>query len=227
VTLSKDSHRTLGTMLAVVCGAIAGPVQAAPCANAVAAQSVRQFFAEKRPGVPLPVAARALALPESVVASGLERAQVDSASATPERVRQIWKSIDAWGPRTQVKLVLAATGSLHSFAFPSLVPITQPDDGSGFLDVYADGGAGVHAHIQVAHVAAIFATDVPTASADKRTRAISFHDTDGRLILGVYAQIAKDPFDPAAVAGFARTRALVASLPGACPAPSGSQRPGA
>ncbi len=66
----------------------------------------------------------------------------------PSVVREVWKSIDAWGEKTSVKLVLASGGQ-HTFAFPSLVPITQSQmRNADLLDVYADGGkSGVNTRI--------------------------------------------------------------------------------
>lgn len=186
------------------------------CASAAEAQRVRTYYATKRPGVPLPVASRFLDVPEAIVASALPHEQSVGTPGSPQTVAQIWRSIDAWGPQTAVKLVLTSGGK-HAFAFPSLVPITQPDDDSGMLDVYADAGKGVHGHIQLAHVKAVYATDVPGTDPGKRTRAISLFAADGQLVLGVYASIAKESdADPQAIAGFARTWSLIRSLPRSC-----------
>jgi putative heme iron utilization protein len=188
------------------------------CASQADTQRVRDYYTGYRPGVPLPVPSRFLDVPEMVIASGLPAEQSIGTPGSPRIVKDIWKSIDAWGEKTAVKLVLTSGGK-HAYAFPSLVPITQPEDKSGYLDVYADGGKGVHAHIQVAHVKAVYATDIPGKEAARRTRAISFFGADGQLILGVYASIAAENADPAAVAGFAKTWELIRSLPRACAAP--------
>lgn len=187
------------------------------CASAADTQRVRDYYTNRRPGVPLPVPSRFLDVPEMVIASGLPADQSIGTAGSPEVVKHIWKSIDAWGEKTAVKLVLTSGGK-HAFAFPSLVPITQPDDGSGLLDVYADGGKGVHAHLQVAHVKTIYATEIPGKEAGRRTRAVSFFGADGQLVLGVYASIAAETPDPAAIAGFTKTWKLIQSLPRVCTA---------
>lgn len=187
-----------------------------PCASAAQVASVRDYFTNQRPGRPLPVPARAFNWPESVIASGLPVEQSVGVAATPALVRDVWKSIDAWGEKTAVKLVLA-TGSQHTFAFPSLVPITQTQNANAdLLDVYADGGKGVHTHISTPHVKAIYATDIPGKDAGQRTQAISFYNQDGSLALAIYAQIAGEKPDPAAIEGFKKTAARIKALPRVC-----------
>ncbi|WP_129781595.1 ChuX/HutX family heme-like substrate-binding protein [Peristeroidobacter soli] len=191
-----------------------------PCASAAQIASVHDYYTNQRPGRPLPVPARAFGWPESVVASGLPVEQSFGAAATPALVREIWKTIDAWGEKTSVKLVLASGGQ-HTFAFPSLVPITQPQNANAdLLDVYADGGKGVHTHISAPHVKAIYATDVPGKNAGQRTQAISFYNQDGSLALAVYAQIDGEKPDPAAIEGFKKTAAKIKALPRVCAPPT-------
>jgi len=186
------------------------------CATPTEAQRVRDYYQNLRPGVPLPVPSRFLDVPELVIASGLPERQSIGTPGSPEVTKRIWRSIDEWGPNTSVKLVLTS-GSKHAFAFPSLVPITQPDDKRGMLDVYADEGRGVHAHIQLALVDTVYATDLPGREPGKRTRAVSFFAREGHLILSVYASIAADAtHDPAAAAGFANTWKLIGSMPRVC-----------
>lgn len=187
-----------------------------PCASTAQIATVRDYFTNQRPGRPLPVPARAFNLPESIIASGLPVEESFGIAATPALIREIWKTIDAWGEQTSVKLVLT-TGGQHTFAFPSLVPITQPQNANADLyDVYADGGKGVHTHISTPHVKAIYATDIPGKDAGQRTQAISFYNHDGSLALAVYAQIAGEKPDPAAIEGFKKTAAKIKSLPRVC-----------
>lgn len=186
-----------------------------PCATEGQKAEVRSYYADQRPGVPLAVASRHFDYPELVIASGLPAEQSFGTAATPETTRKIWDSIDAWGAKTEVRLVLTPN-SEHAFAFPSLVPVTQPDEGDGYLDVYADEGRGVHSHIQLDRVAAIFASDIPVDMSGKRTQAISLFGHDGDLILGVYATIRGEEYEGDAVAGFERTRDLIGSMPRIC-----------
>lgn len=224
--MPSRAHRLPSTLFrAAVCSALLlsgglPTAQATPsCASADQARQIREFYGAKRPGVPLPVPARLFAVPEIIIASSLPAANAIGAVGSPDNFRKVWKSIDSWGPKTTVKVVLAP-GITHTFAFPSLVPISQPekDDGFGIYDVYADEGRGVHAHIKLADVEAIYASDMPGKTPPGRTRAISFYGADGQLIVAVYAQMAPDPVDAAAVEGFARTWEVVKSLPRLCAA---------
>lgn len=185
------------------------------CATMEQASNIQVFYEKTRPGVPLTVASRFFNVPEFVIASGLPASLSTGTAVTPDQVKTIWSSIDSWGAKTQVKLVVTP-GSKHAFAFPSLVPITQKDAKDGYIDVYADEGRGVHSHIQLDQVAAVYATELADAKPGFKTRAISFFGADGHLVIGVYASIKSDPFDDKAVAGFERTRALIASMPRIC-----------
>jgi len=185
------------------------------CATVEQASNIKTYYEKTRPGVPLTVASRFFNVPEFAIASGLPAALSIGTAVTPEQVKTIWSSIDAWGATTRVSLVVTP-GSKHAFAFPSLVPITQKDAKDGYIDVYADEGRGVHSHIQLDQVAAVYATELADPKPGFKTRAISFFGPDGHLVIGVYASIKSDPFDDKAVAGFERTRALIASMPRIC-----------
>lgn len=197
--------------------ATATPAAAAvpACATTDQLQNIRDYYTKLRPGVPLAVASRYFNVPEFTIASGLPAAEAIGTAVTPDEVKTIWSSIDGWGAATKVTLVVSPA-SKHAFAFPSLVPITQKDPRDGYIDVYADGGRGVHSHIQLSDVAAVYATDTPTGKEGFRTRSISLFNAEGDLVIGVYASIKQDPFDPAAVAGFERTRAVIAAMPRIC-----------
>lgn len=202
------------SMIACALATLPSQVYAA-CATKVQTDAVRGYYAGPRAGAPLPVASRHFNMSEMAIASALLPENAVGAAMTPDRIKQLWRSIDAWGAQTQVKLVLAPQGN-HSFAFPSQVPVAQPVDNDGFLDVYADGGRGVHAHLQLDRIASAFAIDLATNDPKFRTRGVSFFDADGALALGVYASIKTDPFDQKAVNGFASTWAMLASMPQIC-----------
>ncbi|MFC3712976.1 ChuX/HutX family heme-like substrate-binding protein [Sphingoaurantiacus capsulatus] len=189
--------------------------QAAVCATPEQVKNIRGYYEKLRPGVPLPVPSRYFNVPESVIPSALPTDQAVGTAVMPEIADQVWKSIDAWGPRTQVSLVFAPN-SKNSFAIPSLVPITQNDSSDGYLDVYADDGKGIHSHIQIADVAHIYAHDIPNGDNKNRTRGVSFYGQTGDLIMGVYASIKADPFDPKAVEGFGRTWNLLKAMKRPC-----------
>jgi putative heme iron utilization protein len=190
-----------------------------PCATPSQMPLIRDYYENQRPGRPLPVPGRHFNVPELVIASALPLQQSIGTPGSPQLAKEIWKSIDAWGARTPVKLVLTSGGK-HAYSFPSLVPITQPETDADWLDMYADEGKGVHAHINGPYVKAIYATDIPGKEAGQRTQGISFYNQEGNLILGVYAQVAGEQFDPAAVEGFKKTRALIESKSRVCAAQS-------
>lgn len=221
----KAGRRALKTgavlPLAAIVAAVALPASAqtgngAPiCATPAQKIFIQDYYTAKRPGVPLPVPSRYFEVPEAVVASALPAEISLGTAATPDVVRTVWSSIDAWGAETSVTLVVSPT-SQHAFAFPSLVPITQERSNPGYISVYADNGDGVHSHIQLDRVAAIFATDLPTDKPEFRTRGVSFFGADGHLIVGVYASIREGAFDQRAVDGFAATWSLIESMPRLC-----------
>jgi putative heme iron utilization protein len=204
----------------LLAGAQDRPKDAAlPCASPSHASLIRDFYESQKPGRPLPVPGRHFNVPESVIASALPPQKSIGTPGTVQATKDVWKSIDAWGASTSVKLVFTSGGK-HAYAFPSLVPIAQPDPNDGWLDMQADGGKGVHAHINGPYVKAIYVTDIPGKEAGQRTQAVSFYNQDGSLILGVYAQVAGESFDQAAVEGFKKTWALVESMPRVCAAKS-------
>jgi putative heme iron utilization protein len=193
----------------------AAPASAAGfCATPADVKSVASFYDTKRPGVPLPISARAVNLPEETVASALAPSQALGTPGSVETVKKVWASIDAWGPQAKIWLVFTMGGA-HSFVFPSLVPITQPSNGP-FYDAYADEGRGVHGHLKAEEVKAIYVADIPMKDASKRTRTVSFYDGSGKLIVGVYASLAKEAADETSVAGFAKTWELFKTLPRLC-----------
>jgi len=188
----------------------------APCADSFDKTMTREFYRNSRPGVPMPIPARQFNVPETLIVSALPADQFVGTPGEPERVREIWHSIDAWGEDTPVRLVFAVDGA-HTFNFPSLVPFTQPDDDSGFQDIYADGGAGVHGHLFRPLVKAVYAAQIPKGDGTF-TRTISFYNGDGGLILGVYASEPGKDANADAVAGFESTWALLETMPRICQA---------
>ncbi|WP_293852018.1 ChuX/HutX family heme-like substrate-binding protein [Steroidobacter sp.] len=190
---------------------------AVPCASATHAPMVRDFYENQKPGRPLPVASRHFNVAETVIASALPATQSIGTAGSAQVAQTVWKSIDEWGANTSIKLVLTSGGK-HAYSFPSLVPMAKPDTGEGWLDMYADDSKGVHAHINGQYLKAVFATDLPGPKAGERTQAISFYNQDGSLVLGVYARVAGETFDQAAVEGFKKTWAVIESLPRICAA---------
>lgn len=194
-----------------------GAAMAQPVTTYCAADADRQKIAETvsaRPGVPTVIYARTMDARELTVVSGLpESAFAVGVEATPERVKEIWSSIDDWGAETSTHIVFTMGGD-HVADFTSLVPITQPDDGSGFIDIYADNGDGVHGHVFLDLVKAVYAAELPGPGGV--TRMVSFYNEEGRLIFGVYPTIGAKPFDQRAVDGFDRTFEMLKSYAPLC-----------
>lgn len=93
----------------------------------------------------------------------------------------------------------------------------QEDLDDGWLDIYADNGDGVHGHLWLEPIRTVWAVDLPAKETGGHTRAISFFLPDGNLAISVYATLGSKKFDPAAIAGFERTRALLETMPRLCP----------
>ncbi len=168
------------------------------------------------PGAPVAISSRFLGMKEFTFASGLPAEQSVGAWITGEAVAELWKSIDDWGHDTMVRVVISPQ-SEHAFSYYGKVPMTQPGSDPGYLDAFMDSGNGIHAHIQLDKIAAVYATDLASEDPTRRTRGINFYDHHGHNVYGVYASIMRYEPDPAAIAGFERTRALIEAMPRACP----------
>ncbi|PZU51238.1 MAG: hypothetical protein DI568_01165 [Sphingomonas sp.] len=204
----------------ILCGVVAvlaaSPARAAApaCATPDQITAVRKEASEF-PGDPIAIVSRFVEVPEFAAATGLWPQMQVSARIDDKQALELWKSIEGWGADTMVRLVVSPS-SQHAFTLYSTMPKAQPEPDPGYLDVYADGDRGIHSHIQLSKIAAITATDIPTDKPGYRTRGINFFDRDGNNVFGVYASIKYYEPDPAALAGFDRTRALIAAMPRAC-----------
>lgn len=185
------------------------------CATDTEKEQVRAYYGEGKSGKPFAVPARTLDLVESKVASAMPYSKSIGVEGTPQKFRDIWASIEAWGAQTKVGMLLSSN-KVHTFNFPSLVPISLPDDGSGIQDIYADNGDGVHSHVKRSDIALVYAAKLPAGDKGYLTRTITFYDPRGELIFGVLAGEATGKGDPAAIAGFEKTWELIEGMPRAC-----------
>jgi putative heme iron utilization protein len=185
------------------------------CATTDDARVVQNYYANIRPGGPPPAAARLYRMPEATLVSALDPDHAYGVRSNRLLFDEVWKSIDSWGKDTKIGLVFTS-GGMHAWNFPSTVPQTQGSSSPIWHDMYADDGAGVHGHITPQEVEQIWALQLPTKDADKFTRIIGFYGSDGHLIVGLYVSENTKPFDPAALEGFERTRALLMTHPRAC-----------
>lgn len=166
------------------------------------------------PGAPMPILARRLHLPEVQVTTSIPAANRISAKVTPDQIKDIWTTIDAWGEKTQVRLIYTLGGN-HVYNFPSYIPMRQEDLDDGWLDIYADNGKGVHGHLWLDPIHSVHAVDIEDSDGE-HTRSISFYTEDGNLAIGVYSSVAGKDFDQAAVDGFISTRKFLSELPKIC-----------
>ena len=181
------------------------------CATDKVAAKVSKTYQDVA-GAPLPVVSRMTGQLEVHVATSIKDAV--TVAVTPELTKRIWTTIDAWGADTYTNLVFTMGGK-HVLDFRHKIPTREVDLDDGWLDIYADGGAGVHGHLWLDRVSTVVATEVP-GKGDHNTRAISFYGPDGKLAIGVYSSISTKEVDQAAVDGFYKTREFLASLPQAC-----------
>lgn len=163
-------------------------------------------------GAPLPVVSRMTGALEVHVATSLENSV--TVAVTPEEVKDIWTTIDAWGPDTYTNLVFTMGGK-HVLDFRHKIPTREADLDDGWLDIYADGGAGVHGHLWLERVTTVSAIEIP-GTGDHNTRAINFYGPDGKLAIGVYSSITTKEVDQKAVDGFYKTREYLAKMKQAC-----------
>jgi putative heme iron utilization protein len=208
--MNKAFLATIASSLLISTALAADPL----CASADEAAQVRGFYEKVRPGAPLPIAGRALKIAESKVASGLPLSQSVGTLATRKSFEQIWASMDTWGPETMIQFVVT-NGGWHPFDFPSKMPITQSGPKDAFYDVYADGGKGVHTHINPELLGLIYATHTKQPDG-ALTRSVNFYDKQGGLVFAIYASEPKKMVDENAVEGFVRTWAVIEKMPRAC-----------
>lgn len=200
----KHSHtRLLASVTWMSVCAMSMPISAeteALCATQAQKSIVADYY-EKRPGSPPAIPVRRLKMNALTLATALEEyGTVFRVNA--DDLPRLWGTIDGWGLDTAVRTVFAPTGK-SVIDIATSVPMTQPDDGSGFLDIYADHGAGVHGHLYKSKVAAVAVLALPRG--DETSRLASFFDEDGSLIFAIYATMIGKPFDAQAIPGFANT----------------------
>jgi len=185
------------------------------CASPDDARVIRHYYANVRPGAPPPAVGRLFRMPEVSVVSALEPDQAYGVRSNRLFFADVWKSIDTWGADTKIGIVFTS-GGMHAWNFPSRVPQTRDSTSPIWYDMYADDGAGVHGHITPQEVDQIWALQLPTVRPDRFTRILGFYGKDGNLIVGLYVSENTKDFDPAAVAGFERTRELLKRQPRIC-----------
>lgn len=176
---------------------------------------IQNYYANVRPGAPPPAVGRLFRMPEATVVSSLHPDHAYGVRSNRLFFDEVWKSVDSWGKDTRIGIVFTS-GGMHAWNFPSTVPQTQSSTSLIWYDMYADDGAGVHGHITPQEVDQIWALQIPTLQPDRFTRILAFYGKEGDLIVGLYVSENVKDFDPAAVAGFERTRELLRTQPRIC-----------
>lgn len=196
--------------------ALAGHAYALPiCATPDDSKIIQHYYSEIRPAAPPPVPARMYRMKEISVVSALSAEHAYGVRSSPDFFDQVWKTVDSWGADTRIGLVFTS-GGRHAWNFPSKVPVTQASTDLLLYDMYADEGKGVHGHITQTDVDSIWALQLPTKVEGKYTRILGFYNKEGDLIVGLYVSEGTKAFDPKAVEGFERTRALLQTQPRLC-----------
>lgn len=190
-------------------------VSASTCGSDDDRKVIQNYYSNVRPGSPPPAAGRLFRMPEATVVSSLHPDHAYGVRSNLLFFFDVWKSIDTWGADTKIGVVFTS-GGMHAWNFPSTVPQTQASTSPMWYDMYADDGAGVHGHITPQEVDQIWALQIPTVRPDRFTRILAFYDKEGDLIVGLYVSENVKDFDPAAVAGFERTRELLRTQPRIC-----------
>jgi putative heme iron utilization protein len=188
---------------------------AAPCGVAMADASLcpsPQQVAKVRPAyatapVPPPfMAAGKLGLSEAIVVGALSPKQ--AVGTTGAGFAAAWVSLQGWDDATVVLLkganVLEVRGR---------IPAGAPSTKSQFYNLKQDG-AGLSGHLRPDQLGAIYAIELEGAQG--QLRGITFVDLAGDSLFGVYVPEGADK-NPALVAQFEKTRAVIAALPRVCP----------
>lgn len=183
-------------------GALAGP---SLCATLEQAAKVREAYAAP-PAAPTFMAAGKLGLPEGVLLSALDAKA--ATGTTGAGFQTVWESLQAWPDATTVVVkggnVLEVRGR---------VPAGAPSTKSSFYNLKQEG-AGLSGHLRPDLLGAIYAVDL--AGAQGPLRGVTFVDAAGDSLFGVYLPEGSGD-KPELAAAFAKTRAVIAGLPRACP----------
>lgn len=170
-----------------------------PCASAAEMKAVRAFYAQL-PSAPSLVARRHMKLPEEIVASDLPAEQ--AASVGGAYFKAVWDSLSQW---PVAFFIMDQKGWIMKFEapVPALLGNQRKDD---FTDVKAPGESGLISHIRPDLVTSIHAVALPRGGVGRdgrmragMTRAVIFYDASRESVLGLYASLAGEELNAAAI----------------------------
>lgn len=198
-------------------GASAASFNEKICASYFEKQLVRNYYFGwgGKPADPMAIPSHTYRIVESKITSSFSDKKAIGVTATPKIFKEVWKSVDSWGEKTPIKIVITVDG-WHAYAFPSHVPTTnKKEHAKGFYDIFADDGEGVRGHINPDLVSMIYAVKLPAGDGTFQ-RSVSFYSHGGDLIFGLYATEGGKPQNKDAIAGFDRTWDVISNMPRAC-----------
>lgn len=192
-------------------------VAAAPtCASPAQTAAVRQFYREL-PSAPPLVARRHMKLEEEIVSAALPENYATGVRG--DQFKAVWDSLAQW---PVAFFIMDQKGWIMKFEgpVPALLGNERKD---GFTDVKAPGANGLVSHFRPDLVTSIHAVALPGGlgrdgkERKGTTRAVIFYDASRESVFGVYASLAGEDLNPAAIPAFEKTMALMRTLPQACP----------
>ncbi len=209
---SDTAHSApIGQVMALGAGTASAPV----CASPAQTTSVRQFYREL-PSAPPLVARRHMKLEEEIVSAALPAEY--AAGVSGAHFNAVWDSVAQWPVGF---FIMDQKGWILKFEGP-VPPLLGNERTDGFTDVKAPGPNGLISHMRPDLVTSIHAVELPGGlgrdGKDRKgkTRAVIFYDASRESVFGIYASLAGEDLNPAAIPAFEKTIALMRTLPQIC-----------
>lgn len=173
------------------------------CANAEQKAKVVAHFKSSNPGIVTAASAHTLELSEEIVASAspVEIAFGVKGSA----FQQTWETLPAWG---DTFFLIMKEG--HVFELETKIMPGKPSARSSFYNI--EPGAPLSGHLRGDLITSIYAFDTPQRG--ETVRGVVFYGPTGE---SMFAAVVRDESPEEQKAAYAKTRALMETLPKACP----------
>lgn len=173
------------------------------CATAEQKAKVAEHLKTSNPGIATAASARTLELPEEIVASAVPTNIAFGIKGSA--FQQVWETLPAWGET----FFLIMKGG-HVFELETKIVPGKLSTRSSFYNL--DRGAPLSGHLRGDLITSIYAFE--TAQRGETVRGVMFYGPTGESMFGA---IVRDESPEAQKAAFAKTRALMETLPKACP----------